>query len=119
MAKALRGEIEVELAGEKYTLRLSLGDLEELDNVTGLGTLALATALGSPGARLTHAVPVLTLAIQINGKRAPVSRARELIARAGFFECVEAATAIMAAVLVDPDPGNADAAAPTERPTAA
>ncbi len=119
MAKALRGEIEAQLGGEKYTLRLGIGELEELDNATGLGTLELLRSFGS-NAKVSNVIAVLGQALQINGKRAPVSRVRQIVEKAGFRDAIAASVAILTAVLADPDPsGNADAVAVTEPPTAA
>ena len=117
MAKQLRGEVDAELGGQKYTLRLGMGDLEELDKSTGLGTLELLLSFRD-NAKVTNVIKVLSQALHIDGKRVPVSRARMIIENAGWHDAVTAAVTILTAVLVDPDPsGNADAAGVATVPT--
>lgn len=111
MAKPLRGECEVELGGEKFTLRLGIGELEELDASTGLGTLELLRSFGS-NAKVSNVIAVLAQAIHINGKRVPVARARQIVEKAGFRDAITATVAILTAVLTDPNEGNAEAAGP-------
>lgn len=111
MPKPLRGECEVEIGGEKYTLRLGIGELEELDSITGLGTLELARSLSSQSAKISHAVAVLCQAMPgENGKKLSPSAVRRIVTGGGYFESIQAAVAVLTAVLADPTPGNADAA---------
>lgn len=111
MAKPLRGEAEVELGGEKYTLRLGIGELEELDNVTGLGTLELARNLSMQGAKISHAIAVLCQALPgENGKKLAPSAVRRIVTGAGYFASIQAAVAVLTSVLTDPNEGNAEAA---------
>lgn len=122
MAKPLRGECEVDLAGKKYKLRLGIGELEELDNITGLGTLALAQALSTVGGKISLSLAVLGQAMHgDNGKKMPPARVRQIVENAGFTEANRAAVAILSACLVDPNEGNAEASeeTPVETPTGA
>lgn len=119
MAKALRGEIEAELAGKKYTLRLGIGELEEIENATGLGTLALLNSFGS-NARIAHAVAVLSQAISLDGKRkVGPAQAKKIIGEAGFTESVSACVRLLSSVLIDDSAGNVVAAAAEDPTTAA
>jgi hypothetical protein len=117
MAKELRGEVDAVLAGQTYRLRLSLGELEELENATGLGTLELLRSFGS-NAKIGHAVAVLSQAIREDDKKIAPARVRRIVERAGFKDCVTACVNLLLAVLVDPNEGNADAAAPETDPAA-
>lgn len=116
MAKSLRGEIEFELGGEKYTLRLGLGELEEIENATGLGTLEVLRGFGT-NAKISHATTILCQALTVGGKKLPAAKVRAIIEKAGFRECVSACVSVMTAVLMDPE-GNADAAGQTADPAA-
>lgn len=120
MAKPLRGECEVDLGGEKFTLRLGIGELEELDNATGLGTLELLRSF-SANAKISNVVAVLHQALPCaKDKKLPVAQVRRIVERAGFQGAVIACVNIISAVLADPTEGNAVAAeAEKETPTAA
>lgn len=117
MAKPLRGEISVELAGERFTLRLGIGELEEIENQAGMGTIALAQSLSSNGVRLSHIVTVLAQALLIAGKKAPVAKVRTIVEKAGYIDARNAAIEILSAALLDPTEGNADAAAQPDETT--
>lgn len=119
MVKPLRGEVEHELAGKKYKLRLGIGELEEIENATGLGTLALLNAMAND-AKISHAVAVLAQAIVLDGKsqKAGTTRARAIVEDAGFGPAIMACVSVLTSVLVDPSQGNADAVGETVPPTA-
>jgi len=110
MVKPLRGEIEAELAGKTYKLRIGIGELEEIESETGLGILSVLNALGSD-AKISHLSAILGQAI----KNGPASigrvRAREIVEEAGLGPSIIAAAQILTAVLTDPKSGNADAVA--------
>jgi len=119
MAKALRGEIEAELAGKKYTLRLGIGELEEIENATGLGPLACLNSFGT-NARIAHTVAVLSQAISLDGKRKlGPTQARKLMEDAGLGESVSACVRVLSSVLIDDTPGNVVAAVAGDPTTAA
>lgn len=116
MAKPLRGECEAELGGEKYMLRLGLGELEELDNVTGLGTLELLRSFGA-NAKVSNMVAVLAQALPASkDKKLPIARVRAIVEKAGFKDSVAACVAILSAALMDPSEGNAGAAEASSEP---
>ena len=118
MAKPLRGEFDAELAGTKYTLRLGLGELEEIENVTGLGTLELLKSFGT-NAKIGHAVAVLSQAIAEDGKKIGAARVRRIVEKAGFRDTIAACINLLSSVLLDTSEGNAAAAEATETPTVA
>lgn len=110
MAKPLRGEVDVTLAGEPYTLRIGIGEIEEIENMTGLGLLEILKCFGN-NAKVLHAVAVLSQAIVEDGKKMGPTRVRRLMERAGFREYNTACVQLLTAVLFDPTPGNGDAVA--------
>ena len=118
MAKPLRGELEAELAGQKYTLRLGIGELEEIESRTGLGTLEVLRSFGT-NAKIGTAVAVLSQAMTENGKKIGEARVRRLVEKAGFREAITACVDILRAVLLDQSEGNAEAVADEETTTAA
>lgn len=109
MAKPFRGELEVELGGEKHTLRLALGDLEELESRTGTGIIALATRFSTGQARISDAHAILRQGFA--GAKIKIAEAKltKLIEDAGLG-AVSAAAALLMSVLVDDSEGNAGAA---------
>lgn len=118
MVKPLRGEVEVDLAGNKYTARLGIGELEEIENATGLGTLELLKSFGT-NAKIKNTVAVLSQALTEGKNKLGVARARRLIEQAGFGEAVTACVAALSAVLIENDQGNAGAVEAGEKPQTA
>jgi hypothetical protein len=118
MVKSLRGEVEVSLAGVTYTARLGIGELEEIENATGLGTLELLKSFGT-NAKIRNTIAVLSQALTENDKRIGHARARRIVEKAGFGESVTACITALSAVLIEPTEGNADAVeAEAKAPTA-
>lgn len=110
MVKPLRGEIEAELAGKIYKLRIGIGELEEIESDTGIGILSVLSALGSD-AKVSHLTAILASAIKIGSASAGKVRAREIIEEAGLGPAIIACAQILTAVLTDTKPGNAAAVA--------
>jgi len=110
MVKPLRGEIEAELAGKTYKLRIGIGELEEIESDTGIGILSVLSALGSD-AKVSHLTAILASAIKIGPASAGKVRAREIIEEAGLGPSIIACAQILTAVLTDTKAGNAAAVA--------
>ena len=110
MVKPLRGEIEAELAGKTYRLRIGIGELEEIESDTGVGILSVLSSLGSD-AKISHLTAILASAIKIGLASAGKVRAREIIEEAGLGPSIIACAQILTAVLTDTKPGNAAAVA--------
>jgi len=110
MVKPLRGEIEAELAGKTYKLRIGIGELEEIESETGLGILSVLSSLGSD-AKISHLTAILASAIKIGSASAGKVRAREIVEAAGLGATIIACAQILTAVLTDTTPGNAAAVA--------
>lgn len=109
MAKPLRGEREVTLGGEKYTLRLGLGNLEELEAELGVGIIALAGRFTGGGARLTDARAIIRQGFAGADIKMSNERLTGLIEKTGMAVIKEAASLLLSA-LTDGDEGNARAA---------
>jgi hypothetical protein len=109
MAKPLRGEKEITLGGEKFTLRLALGQLEELEAQLGTGIVAVAMRFTNGQARLTDAHAILRQGFA--GAKIKITEARlsDLIDQTGMAVLSEAASLLLA-VLTDDIQGNAEAA---------
>lgn len=115
MPKPLRGEVSAKLGNETYVLRLGIGELEELDNLTGVGTLSLLRSF-QVNAKISNVVAILSQAITVNGKKLPTSRIRQIVEAAGFQASVVACVDLLTNVLVDPLEGNASAVAEEKGP---
>lgn len=114
MVKPLRGECEADLGGTSYTLRLGIGELEELDNITGLGTVDLLLSLRHTSPKISNVNAVLRQALPgtKDGKKLPAEKVKQIVTKAGWTAAVSAAAAILASCLIDPNEdaeGNADA----------
>lgn len=110
MVKPLRGEIEAELAGKTYKLRIGIGEIEEIENETGLGILSVLNALNSD-MKVGHLSSILGQAIKNGSASIGRIRAREIIEEANLNASIIACAQILTAVLTDPKSGNADAVA--------
>lgn len=109
MAKPLRGECTVDLGGETFTLRLSLGDLEELEDKTKLGIIALAASFTNGQARLTDAHTIIRQGFTGAKIKMPDGRLTALLEKTGIG-VIATAAALLLSVFVDDDQGNAEAA---------
>lgn len=109
MAKKLRGECEVKLGRETFTLRLALGDLEELENLLGIGVVELATSFTGGKAKLSQAVAVIRQGFIGAGLKKSDAQVRKLIEDTGIG-IMSAAATLLLSVFVDDDEGNAGAA---------
>jgi hypothetical protein len=112
MAKPLRGECEVTLGEEKFTLRLALGNLEELEAQIGVGIIALATRFTNGQASLRDARAIIRQGFAGANIRIKEERLTALIEKTGMGVIREAATLLLT-VLTDDSEGNAGAAAET------
>lgn len=115
MAKSLRGEVSAKLGNETYLLRLGIGELEELDNLTGVGTLTLLRSFQT-NAKVSNVVAILSQAITVNGKKLPLARVRQIVEAAGFQASIVACVDLLTSVLVDPLEGNAGEVAGQKEP---
>lgn len=107
MAKALRGEIDAELKGSAYKLRLAVGDLEELEEITGKSMLALAMSFTRPlTARLKDARVALTFALKAGGHKISDEQVRAII-EAENTNIYVVLSRLMMTVLMDDAAGNA------------
>ncbi len=113
MAKHLRGECDVELAGEKFTLRLALRDLEEIENLTGAGIFAIASRMSKGEARLSDARAILRQGFIGASIKIADAKFASLLEGAGFGPVMTAAAALLLKVLFDDstaETGTTDAA---------
>lgn len=108
MAKPLRGECQVELGGKKFTLRLALGNLEELEAELNAGIIAIAGRFTNGQARLSDARAILRQGFAGAGIKKSDKQLGELIERTGMGVIAQAATLLLT-VLTDGE-GNASAA---------
>lgn len=108
MAKALRGECEVKLGGQKFTLRLALGNLEELEAELGAGIIAIAGRFTGGQARLSDARAILRQGFAGAGIKKSEKQLGELIEKTGI-EVISQAATLLLSVLTDGE-GNAGAA---------
>lgn len=115
MPKPLRGECEVELGGEKFTLRLALGNLEELEAQLGIGIIAIAGRFTQGQARLGDARAILRQGFAGAGIKKSEAQLTALIEKTGMPVIGQAATLLLTALTADE--GNAGAADEKDSPT--
>lgn len=87
MAKVLRGEIEAELGGEKRTLRLGIGDLEDIEDRLKVGLLELIQMLAQGRYRIGHLREIMATALRAAGWKGTDDDVRDMIRASGPGEC--------------------------------
>lgn len=110
MAKALRGEAEIQLGDHKFTLRLALGELEEIENQLGTGILTIASRFSSGKAGLMDARAVLRAGFAGAKIKKTEEQLTTLLEDAGLFPTLQAAATLLLNVLTDTS-GKKDEAA--------
>lgn len=118
MAKKFRGEHEVTLGTEKFTLRLGLGDIEELEGRLNIGIMELGMRFArdpdnhdprDPGkARLSDARAIIRQGFIGAGLSITKEKLDELTRAAGFG-IINEASVLLLRVITDEE-GNASAA---------
>lgn len=73
-ANEIRGEVDLELEGERFVLRPSYTALIEMEKATGHGLMALAGMAADGELTLTQAAKIVTLMIRAWGKATQNSR---------------------------------------------
>ncbi len=98
MVKPLRGEREIQLGGEKFTLRLALGDLEEIETQLGTGIVAVLARFTMGQARLSDARVVLRQGFKGAGLKITEQRLGALMEKTGLQVVREAADLLISTV---------------------
>ena len=111
MAKALRGEYDATLGGEKFVLRLAIGNLEELEAAAGCGILELANRFtGRMTARLSDARLVIREGLRGGGHQIGEQQLTAMIEDTGM-DVFPIASGLLLSCFVEPKKtGNAVAA---------
>ncbi len=87
MAKVLRGEIEAELGGEKRTLRLGIGDLEDIEDRLTMGLPEIIQTLAQGRYRIGHLREIIGIALKAAGWKGTDEDVRTMIRGSGPGEC--------------------------------
>src|SRR5690349_12570721 len=84
MAKPLRGECEVDLGGEKFTLRLALGQIEELEARLDVGLVELCRRFTTNQAKVSEAREVIAQGFAGAGIKKSNQQIAVLVEKAGI-----------------------------------
>jgi len=111
----MKAEIEIEVEGERHTLALPIGGLEEIARVNPF-LFEVAEALAHPRrpVKFDELTAVLRAGAKWGGKTITADRIVEAV---GLSEAAKIALRLMAAAFAD-DSGNSDAAAKSETQSA-
>lgn len=124
MANANRGEVEITLAGDSYTLRPSFQALCEIEEATGMGIAALLRRYGDGAFGVRDVAAVLWAGIRATDRQAPrMNEIGEIIVEEGLAAFVEPVGRFLARAVSGGGrerPGEAQKkpAAPERTPTA-
>lgn len=110
MARAFAGEHEVTLGDEKFTLRLGLRQLEELEARLGTGIIAIVLRYTNGQASIKDTREILRQGFIGAGMKKTDAEIGALIEKTGVRVMYEAAALLSAVMKSGDDAGNAEAA---------
>ena len=100
MANKLRGELEVNLAGETYRTRLTIDGMVRLEGQLGMGLIAFAQELSQGKCSITQIIKVLTVSIRGGGNKIEEPQVKEIVAEAGVAPSLAAVGEILTNALM-------------------
>lgn len=108
MANQRRGDVDAWLNGERYTLRLTLGALAELESAFGASDL-VALAQRFEGGRLASRDLLRIIGAGLRGGGAEITddQVARMSVDGGLSAYVNIVAALIAATFGDPEPGGA------------
>jgi hypothetical protein len=84
MANKARGEMDLILGGERYTMRPSFEAIAEIEDLTGKGLLALAIKLGEGNGTTKEMAAVIYSGLKGAGSKLSFEEVGEKVIRAGI-----------------------------------
>lgn len=101
MANRVRGEVEVELWGEKYTLRLDHDAIANLEDALGYGLINLGQRLSDGKCGYREIVAIIHAALpEDTRKQVGLKKVGEMILDGGLYSYFQPATQLLRDVLL-------------------
>jgi hypothetical protein len=99
-------EVKFKLGGLERRTTVKLGLALQIEEATGVGIMALVSALARNEARLSHVVEVLRLALAASGQQYSSDDVLEMIEQDGILSASLAAAAVLNGLFYKPPKGR-------------
>ncbi len=103
MTNPMKGEMTIELGGEKYACRLTVDSLIKIETQLNQGILAITQRISDADVRLNDLSVILYHALRGGGKDMSENEIKKLIASTGIIACTTAVASLLVSVLSDPN----------------
>lgn len=111
MTNPMRGELEVNLAGQTYKTRLTIDGMMRLESQIGKGVIRFAQDLSQADASVSDVIKTLTIAIRGGGNKIDDTEVKKLVMQHGLASSLAVVGEILTNALVGGQTeGNAEAA---------
>ena len=114
MTNPLKGEIEVELAGRKYSARLTLNSLIKIETALGCGIIRTAQKMAEGDVILNDVVQILLPALRGGGNDFKEKDIHNLIQETGIVASTVVAANLLAQTLTEDSEENSKEKKPIE-----
>jgi len=101
MANKLKGEVNIELAGNDYKCRLTIDSIMQIEDSCNCGIIKLATRMGEADIRMSEIINVLTPALRGGGNDLQRKDVMKLVQEAGIIKATTAVANLLAKTLTD------------------
>ncbi len=108
MTNPLKGETQVDLAGDSYKARLTIDAIMRLEEATGVGVIRMANQMGDADISMSHIVHVLHQGLRGGGNDLTLNDVKKLVGSSGVLQAAQACGAILTAALSDQSDEGSD-----------
>ena len=113
MTNPLKGEIEIELAGQTYKARLTIDAIVSIEQAVGCGIIKLATKMSEGDISVGDMMAVLLPALRGGGNDFQAKDVQKLIQDSGIVKATQVVATLLTSVLT-PDEGVDEEKKPQE-----
>ena len=101
MANKLKGEVNIQLAGNDYKCRLTIDAIMQIEDSCNCGIIKLATKMGEADIRMSEIINVLIPALRGGGNDLQRKDVLKLVQEAGIIKATTAVANLLAKTLTD------------------
>ena len=101
MTNPLKGEIEIELAGQTYKARLTVDSIMRIEDELDCGIIKLATKMAEADIRMSHIIAVLLPALRGGGNNFERKDVIKLVTDTGIVNATTAVATLLTRTLTD------------------
>ena len=96
-----KGEVNVQLGGKTYKCRLTIDAIMQIEQVTGIGIIKLATMFGEADVSVTNLIAVLHPALRGGGNDFEPKEVHKIVEEAGLIAVTKAVAELLSSTLND------------------